>query len=47
MGDQNLYAYIKEKNLRGPGVANVREYLSKHPSQAYDVRTNNWGKTSS
>ena len=44
MGDQNLYAYIKLKHLRGPGSKLVSHYLSTHPSQVSDLRTNNWRK---
>lgn len=43
MGNQNLYAYIQEKGLKGPGSKNVRKYLQQHPSQRFDKRTNNWG----
>jgi len=45
MGNQNLYAYIIEKNLKGPGAANVIVYFQKYPSQVGDRRTNNYGKT--
>jgi len=44
MGDQNLYVYIRDKNLKGPGYKNVYQYLQKHHSQINDRRTNNWGK---
>lgn len=44
MGNQNLYCYINEKNLTGPGAKKAKKYLSKHPSQKFDRRTNNWGK---
>ena len=44
MGDQNLYAYIRDKGLTGPGSRNVKSYLNRHPSQKFDKRTNNWGK---
>ena len=44
MGDQNLYVYIQEKELTGPGSKNIRNYLQRHPSQIGDKRTNNWGK---
>lgn len=44
MGDQNLYAYIYEKKLRGPGAKNVTQYFAQNPSQVNDRRTNNWGK---
>ena len=42
-GDQNLYAYIRDKNLKGPGRKNVDAYFKKHPSQINSKRTNNWG----
>lgn len=44
MGNQNLYVYIKSKNLQGPGKNNVNIYLNNNKSQANDKRTNNWGK---
>jgi 5-methylcytosine-specific restriction endonuclease McrA len=44
MGDQNLYAYIKEKKLGGPGCKNVGRHFKQNPSQENDIRTNNWGK---
>lgn len=44
MGNQNLYAYIRDKKLQGPGSKNIPSYLKKHPSQIKDRRTNNWGK---
>lgn len=43
MGNQNLYAYIRDKNLKGPGSKNVAAYFKKNPSQINDKRTNNWG----
>jgi hypothetical protein len=43
MGDQNLYVYLRDKNLKGPGRKNMHKYLKKHESQRYDRRTNNWG----
>jgi 5-methylcytosine-specific restriction endonuclease McrA len=45
MGDQNLYTYIREKQLRGPGSKHATAYLKQHPSQIFDVRTNNWNRT--
>jgi 5-methylcytosine-specific restriction endonuclease McrA len=45
MGDQNLYTYIQEKKLTGPGSKNATRYLKQHPSQIFDVRTNNWNRT--
>lgn len=45
MGDQNLYIYIRDKKLKGPGSKNLKDYLSKHPSQINDTRTNNWNKS--
>lgn len=44
MGDQNLYAYIKDKKLTGPGSTNMLLYFLQNPSQVNDKRTNNWGK---
>lgn len=43
MGNQNLYAYIRDKNLKGPGYKNITAYFKKNPSQINDKRTNNWG----
>ena len=43
MGNQNLYAYIRDKNLKGPGSKNVNVYFKKNPSQINSKRTNNWG----
>lgn len=42
MGDQNLYVYIKEKKMRGPGSKHADFYLSQHPEQIHDIRTNTW-----
>jgi 5-methylcytosine-specific restriction endonuclease McrA len=44
MGDQNLYAYIRDHKLTGPGAHNVTAYFRRYPSQIQDKRTNNWGK---
>ena len=44
MGDQNLYAYIEEKKLTGPGAKNVDTYFQRHIMEVGDRRTNNWGK---
>lgn len=44
MGNCNLYAYIKQKNLNGPGRKNMAKYFRQNPSQINDKRTNNWGK---
>lgn len=44
MGDQNLYTYIRDKHLTGPGSRNVRSYLYRHPSQQFDKRTNNFNR---
>lgn len=43
MGNQNLYAYIRDKDLKGPGRKNVDAYFKKNPSQKDSKRTNNWG----
>lgn len=40
MGSQNLYAYIRDKYLKGPGFYNVANYFRDHPSQIYDKRLN-------
>ena len=32
MEDQNLYAYIRDKGLTGPGAKNVKSYFTSHPS---------------
>lgn len=42
MGDQNMYVYIQQKGLKGPGTKNVKSYLKENPSQIDDKRTNNW-----
>lgn len=44
MGNQNLYAYIRDKNLKGMGYTNVKSYFKIHPDHINDKRTNNWGK---
>lgn len=44
MRDRNMYAYIKDKKMLGPGKKNVANYFKKHPDQINDVRTNNYGK---
>lgn len=44
MGDQNLYAYIKAKDLAGPGAKHADQYMRLHTSQVGDQRNNNWGK---
>lgn len=45
MGDQNLYAYIRDKNMSGPGSRNVNSYFRRHPSQVHSKRSNNWNKS--
>lgn len=47
MGNQNLYVYMQDKGLTGPGSKNVASYLRRNPTQKLDKRTNNWGKTNS
>jgi hypothetical protein len=42
MGNQNLYAYIRDKKLNGPGYKNIDAYFKKNPSQKDSKRTNNW-----
>jgi len=44
MGDQNLYAYIRDKNMIGPGSKNVNKYFQCHKNQINDKRTNNYGR---
>jgi 5-methylcytosine-specific restriction endonuclease McrA len=44
MNDQNLYAYIRDKDLHGPGRKNVDRYFKHHKSQIHDKRTNNYNK---
>ena len=36
MNNQNLYAYIMDKDMKGPGRKNVEEYLNRHPDQCND-----------
>lgn len=43
MGNQNLYAYVRDKKLSGPAQDNMKQYFKKHKSQEFDKRTNNWG----
>lgn len=45
MGNQNLYAYIRDHQLTGPGHTNIKSYFRRHPQHTHDIRTNNW-KTS-
>lgn len=45
MGDQNLYTYMRDKGLTGPGAKNIKAYLKKHPEQTHDRRSNNWRKS--
>ena len=44
MGDQNMYAYIRDKKLKGAGSKNIEKYFKSHPKERYDKRTNNWNK---
>jgi hypothetical protein len=44
MGDQNMYAYIRDKKLKGPGARNVNSYMKAHYQESYDKRGNNWTK---
>jgi hypothetical protein len=39
MADQNLYAYLLEKELLGPGVKNVEAYFNKYPSQRHNTKS--------
>lgn len=43
MGNQNMYTYIKNNNMQGPGRKAADSYLKKHPKYRTDRRTNNWG----
>lgn len=45
MGNQNLYAYIYQHGLKGPGAVQVKPHFRLHPKQRTDKRTNNWGRT--
>ena len=38
MGTQNLYVYIKAKNLQGPGAKNVTKYFQDHPEYAEQLK---------
>lgn len=38
MGSQNLYVYMKENNMQGPGKENIEKYLKEHPDQINDKR---------
>lgn len=44
MGNQNLYAFIRDKKLIGLGSRNVKSYMNAHPDQSNSKRTNNWNK---
>lgn len=44
MGNQNLYAFIRDRQLRGPGAANVQNYFRRYPDQRTSQRTNNRGR---
>lgn len=39
MGDCNLYKYIIDKNLGGPGVKNIEKYRKVNPKFYHDRRT--------
>lgn len=39
MGSQNLYVYMKEHNMQGPGKEHIEKYLQEHPDQIGDTRT--------
>lgn len=45
MGNQNLYAYIRDKELKGEGRYNIDSYFLNNQDQKTDVRTNNWKKS--
>jgi 5-methylcytosine-specific restriction endonuclease McrA len=38
MGAQNLYVYMKQHNMQGPGKENIENYLEKHPEFKNDTR---------
>jgi hypothetical protein len=38
MGNQNIYAYIEQNKLTGPGSSNVTAYFTTNPLQKGDVR---------
>ena len=37
-GKQNLYAYIRDKKLKGAGNINISSYMKKHPSESNSKR---------
>ena len=39
IGDQNIYAYILNNDMLGPGSKNTSEYFKLHPNQELDTRT--------
>lgn len=39
MGDANLYAYVRDKGLKGPARKHVNNYFRNHPSQKHDKRS--------
>ena len=39
-GEQNLYAFIRDKNLKGPGSRHITLYMHMHPDQWYSKRKN-------
>jgi hypothetical protein len=39
MGNMNLYSYIVENNLKGPGKRHANKYFKNNPSQIGDIRT--------
>lgn len=36
--EQNLYAFIRDKNLTGPGSKYITSYMNKHPDQRNSKR---------
>lgn len=38
MGNQNLYTYMKEHDMKGPGARNIADYFRVHPEQLVDKR---------
>jgi hypothetical protein len=40
-GEQNLYAFIRDKKLTGPGSRHITSYMNKHPDQRDSKRSSN------
>jgi 5-methylcytosine-specific restriction endonuclease McrA len=39
MGNQNMYAFIRDKNMTGPGSKHYNNYFKKYPNERFDKRT--------